>query len=113
MSEYTWKQGFKDIPKTFKQGCKNGYTYWSKAPLWAWIAETSWLIILVAMFYYGIYGIVGYYEGTDVDPNSATGWFISFLPIYFVFSIFIVHWLYGMLVKFILNLMGIEIKKWT
>ena len=105
MSEYTWKQAFKDIPKTFKQGCINCYNYWRNARPREWVAETLWLGILVAMFYYGIYGIIGYYEGTDVDPDSAIGWFISFLPLYFVFAIFFVHWIYSSIVKTVFDWM--------
>ena len=99
MSEFTWTQVFKDIPKNFKEGCVNAYNYWRNAPLRQWVAEITWLSILVAMFYYGIYGIIGFFETTQLDPDSAMGWFVSFLPVYFVVAIFAVHAAYSTIVK--------------
>ncbi len=101
MSDYTWKQAFKDIPKTFKQGCINTYNYWRKASLRMWVAETLWLIILVAMFYYGLYGTIEFFHTTTINPHSALGWFVSFLPLWLVFGIFIVHWIFSSAVRIV------------
>ena len=99
MSEYTWKDALKDVPKTFKQGCINGYNYWRVASLRMWVAEILWLIILVAMFYYGAHGIVGFFKTTTIDPNSGLGWFVSFLPLYFVAVLFAVHAVFSRIVS--------------
>lgn len=98
MSEYTWKDALKDVPKTFKEGCINGYNYWRHAALRMWVAEILWLIILVAMFYYGIQGIMLVFK-SSLDPNSALGWFVSFLPLYLIAILFAVHAIFSTLVK--------------
>jgi len=99
MSDYTWKQAFKDIPKTVKEGFINAYNYWRNASLRMWVAEILWLIILVTMFYFGVYSIIDFYSSTIIDPNSGLGWFITFLPLYFVAAIFAVHAVFSTLVK--------------
>lgn len=102
----TWREIFKGMPAYMAEGFRKSVAYWRKASLRMWVAEILWLIILVAMFYYGAYGIVNYYESvTNIDPNSAFGWFISFLPIYFIFVIFIVHWMFSSLVSTVFKLM--------
>ena len=80
-------------------GLRNGYNYWRHASLRMWVAEIFWLIIVVAMFYYGIQAIMNVYEGSGIDPNSVLGWFISFLPLYFVALLFAAHAMFSTLVK--------------
>lgn len=94
----SWKEVFKGMPAYIANGCRGVYTYWRNAPLREWVAETLWLGILAVMFYYGIYGTIDFYSTTTIDPHSALGWFVSFLPLWFVFAIFIVHWMFSSLV---------------
>ncbi len=80
------------------KGLRNGYNYWRDASLRMWVAEILWLTIVVAMFYYGIQGIMLVFS-SGLDPNSALGWFVSFLPLYFVAVLFAVHAVFSTLVK--------------
>lgn len=106
MSEkITLREIFKSMPAYIADGFCGAYNYWRQAPLRMWVAETLWLTILVVMFYYGIYGTIGLFETTTIDRNSALGWFISFLPLWFVFAILMVHWMFSSLVKIVFEWM--------
>lgn len=105
MNWKTFKTEMKAIPPYLADGCRSFYDYWHKASLRMWVAEILWLAILVAMFYYGIYGTIGFFETTTLDPHSALGLFMSFLPLWFVFAIFMAHWGFSSLVKTIFDWM--------
>ena len=105
MNQKYQKLTFKSVIAYGVDGCVGVYNYWRKASLRMWVAETLWLIILVAMFYYGVYGIIDFFSTTELDPNSALGYFVSFLPLWFVFAVFIVHWGFSSLVKVVFDWM--------
>ncbi len=95
---FGWREVLKGMPAYLADGCRGVYKYWRNAPLREWVAETIWLAILVAMIYYGVYGTIEFFSTTTINPHSSLGWFVSFLPLWFVFAIFIVHWAFSSLV---------------
>ena len=105
MNWQTFKTEMKAIPPYLADGCRSFYDYWRKASLRMWVAETLWLTILVAMFYYGIYGTIEFVKTATIVPDSALSFFLSTLPLWFVLAIFMAHWGFSSLVKTIFGWM--------
>ena len=92
--KFTWKDAFLGMPAYIAEGFRGMVTYWRNAPPREWVAEAIWLGILVALFYYGIHGIMyAMHTASDmgVDPNGPIGWLLTFSPIIFVFVLFSVQ----------------------
>ena len=82
------------------------YMRWNYAPWYEWVAQITWLAILVSIFYYGTHGIISlmhYASDTGVDPDGAVGILLTFVIFLPVIAIFVAHWLYGKLIRFIFS----------
>jgi hypothetical protein len=69
-----------------------------------WAAQTGWLVILVAILYYGVHGVVGtlrYASDSGVDPNGPIGILLTFVIFVPVIAIFVGNWLYSKFVHFL------------
>jgi len=82
------------------------YMRWNYAPWYEWVAQITWLVILVAIFYYGVHGIIDtlhYASDVGVDPNGPVGILLTFIIFLPVVAVFVAHWLYGKLLRFIFS----------
>ena len=80
------------------------YMRWNYAPWYEWVAQITWLAILVSLFYYGVQGVIfslHYASGAGVDPNGLVGALMTFVIFLPVVAIFVAHWLYGKLIRFL------------
>ena len=99
---------FKDNWKAFQEYNKEA---WTKAVTewksWVWqehVAQCTWLVILVALFYYGTHGVIAslkYASEAGVDPNGPIGILLTFIIFVPVIAIFVAHWLYSKFVHFL------------
>jgi len=97
--------------KSFKEYSVNTwiefYTTWRYAPWYEHVAQITWLVILVSLFYYGAHGVVSilhYASDAGVDPNGAIGILLTLVIFLPVIAIFVAHWLYGKLMRAIFSL---------
>ena len=83
------------------------YMRWNYAPWYEWVAQITWLAILVSLFYYGVHGVIFLLHSASdagVDPNGPIGILLTFGIFLPVVAIFVAHWLYGKIVGFIFSL---------
>ena len=84
---------------------------WNYAPWYEWVAQITWLAILVSSFYYGVHGVVfllHYASEIGVDPNGAVGILLTFVIFLPVIAIFLAHWLYRKLIRFLFSFAGVK-----
>lgn len=82
------------------------YMRWNYAPWYEWVAQITWLAILISLFYYGAHGVVSildYASDAGILENSLFGVLLTFAIFLPVIAIFVAHWLYGKLIRFIFN----------
>ena len=102
----TWWEITKGMPAYTAENWRLFVAYWKDAPPREWVVQTLWLVILVAMFYYGVHGIIyAMHTASDmgVDPNGPIGWLLTFAPIILVFVFFMVHWAFSSGVKILFD----------
>ena len=99
---------FKDNWKAFQEYNKEAWAtqvaIWKDWAWQEWVAQTGWLVILVAILYYGVHGIIAslkYASESGVDPNGPIGILLTFIIFVPVIAIFVAHWLYSKFVHFL------------
>lgn len=97
--------------ESFKEYSKESWTNqiaeWKSWKWYEWVAQTSWLIILVSMFAGFLYGFEYVGSNPDVNPNGPIGALLSISPLLMVAAIFLAHWLYGKFVRFVFQLFNV------
>lgn len=87
------------------------YIKWNYAPWYEHVAQITWLAILVSLFYYGAHGVIfllHYASDIGVDPNGIVGVLLTFAIFLPVIAIFLAHWLYGKLIRFLFSFAGVK-----
>ena len=108
MTDYSWKQAFKDMPAYIADGFRDLCAYWKAAHPVLWTLQIVYLIILVSVFYFVTTYTVEILE-SDVMPAKTTidFWWIILTPFTQVGLIILVWRLFTRFAEFIVKTFNI------